>query len=178
VVGRYHYSTHQNHLGSCMSVLPLPRHAVHCCNYSNAVEHAGTGRRHACHYTSYRPLSTAPSSLLEAAPVNHHASTLEVTPVRAQGAPQRCDWSKIRQDGRQLHDTVRHAVTRSEIVWHACKSPSPWPIKGRRSPPPPQGHQATGSSQSYALRFPHDIGTRLNHIPWDLGATPPLPPRL
>jgi hypothetical protein len=115
---------------------PLLRHAAHCYNCFDAIEHAGTGRRHACYCTSYGPLSTAPSSLPEDAPVNHHASTLEVAPVQAQDTPRRCDWSKIRQDGRQLHGTVCHTATHSEIVRHACKSLSPWPIKGRRSPPP------------------------------------------
>jgi hypothetical protein len=114
---------------------PLLRHAAHCYNCSDAIEHAGTGRRHACYCTSYGSLSTAPSSPPEDAPVNRHASTLEVTPVQAQDTPRRRDWSKIRQDGRQLHSTVRHAATRREIVRHAYKSPSPWPIKGRRSPP-------------------------------------------
>jgi hypothetical protein len=155
---------------------PLLRHATHCYNCSDAIEHAGTGCRHACYCTSYGSSSTAPSSPPGDAPVNHYASTLEAAPVQAQDTPRRRDWSKIRQDGHQLHGTVRHAATRSEIVRHACKSPSPWPIKGRR--PPPQGHQATDSDQSYALRFPHDIGTRLNHSSKDLEATPPLPPRL
>jgi hypothetical protein len=39
--------------------------------------------------------------------------------------------SMVRQDDRQLHGIVRHTTTRSEIVRHACTSPSPWPIKGR-----------------------------------------------
>jgi hypothetical protein len=111
--------------------LPLPRHAVHC---SNAVEHAGTGRRHACHCTSYGPLSTAPSSPLGAALVNHYASTLEVAPVRAQDAPRRCDWSKIRQGGHQPHDTVRHTATRVGKARHACNLLPPWSIKGRAAP--------------------------------------------
>jgi hypothetical protein len=143
--------------------LPLSCHAAHCYNYSNAIEHAGTGRRHACHCTSYGPLSTAPSSPHEAAPVNHYASTLEVAPVRSQDAPRRRDWSKIRQDGHQLHSTVRHTATRVEIVRHACNLLPPWPIKGG-APPQPQGdrHGTTDSSHSHALRLPHNIGTRLN----------------
>jgi hypothetical protein len=52
--------------------------------------------------------------------LHHYASTLEAAPVRAQGAPRRCDWSKIRQDGHQLYDTVRHTATHVEIVRHAC----------------------------------------------------------
>jgi hypothetical protein len=107
---------------------PLLRHAAHCYNYSDAVEHAGTGRRHACYCTPYGSLSTAPSSPSGDAPVNHHASTLEVAPVQAQGTPRHHDWSKIRQDNRQLHGTVHHTITRSEIARHACKSPYPWPI--------------------------------------------------
>jgi hypothetical protein len=79
-------------------------------------------------------LSAAPSSPPEGAPVNHYASTLEAVHVRAQDTPRRRNWSKIRQDCRQLLGTVRHAATRSKIVRHACKSPSPWSIKGRRSP--------------------------------------------
>jgi hypothetical protein len=71
--------------------LPLLRHAVHCYNYSDAIEHAGTGRRHACYCTSYGTSSTAPSSLPKGAPVNHYASTLEVAPVQAQDAPRRHD---------------------------------------------------------------------------------------
>jgi hypothetical protein len=115
---------------------PLLRHTAHCYNCSNTIKHAGTGHRHACHCTSYGPLSTAPSSPLAGGDrtVNHYASTLEVAPVRAQDAPRRRDWSEIRQDGRQLHGTARHIATRREIVRHAYKSPSPWPIKGRRSP--------------------------------------------
>jgi hypothetical protein len=99
---------------------PLLHHAAHCYNCSDAIEHAGTGRRHACYCTSYGSLSIAPSSPPEDAPVNHHASTLEVAPVRAHDTPRRRDWSKIRQDGRQLYDTVRHTATRIETVRHAC----------------------------------------------------------
>jgi hypothetical protein len=156
---------------------PLPRHAAYCYNYSDAVEHAGTGRRHACYCTPYGSSSTAPSSPPGDAPVNHHASTLEVAPVQAQGTPRRHNWSKIRQDGRQLHGTVRHTITCSEIMRHTCKSPSPWPRKGRRSPLP-QRHGTTDSDRSHALRLPHDFGTHLNHPSWDLEVTPPLPPRL
>jgi hypothetical protein len=113
---------------------PLPRHAAYSYNCSDAVEHAGTGRRHACYCTSYGSPSTAPSSPPEDAPVNHHVSTLEVAPVRAQDTPRRRDWSKIRQHGRQLYGTVRHTATRVEIVWYACNLLPPWPIKGGATP--------------------------------------------
>jgi hypothetical protein len=156
---------------------PLLRHSEHCYNYSDAVGHAGTGRRHACYCTSYGSSSTAPSSPPGDASVNHHASTLEVTPVQAQDAPQCHDWSKIHHDGRQLHGTVRHTTTRSEIVRHACKSLSPWPIKGRRSPRR-RDNGTMDSGHLHAIRLPHDIITRLNHILRDLEATSPLPSRL
>jgi hypothetical protein len=86
---------------------------MHCYNYSDAVGHAGTGRRHACHCTPYGSPSTAPSCPHGDAPVNHYASTLEVAPVQAQDTPRRCNWSKIRQDGRQLRGAVHHTSTRS-----------------------------------------------------------------
>jgi hypothetical protein len=65
---------------------------------------------------------------------NHYAATLEAAPVRAQDAPRRPDWSRIRQDGRQLHGTARHASTRRKIVRHACKLLPPWLIKGGAVP--------------------------------------------
>jgi hypothetical protein len=43
---------------------------------------------------------------------NHYAATLEAAPVRALGMPRRPDWSRIRQDGRQLRGTARHASAR------------------------------------------------------------------
>jgi hypothetical protein len=129
---------------------PLLRHAGHCYNYSDAVKHAGTGRRHACYCISYGSSPTAPSSPSEDAPVNHRASTLEVTPVQAHDTPQHRDWSKIRQDGRQLHGTVCHTTTRNKIVRHAYKSPSPWPIKGRRSPSP-RGHETPVTGRRIAI---------------------------
>jgi hypothetical protein len=110
------------------------RHAAHCCNHFGAVRHTGTERHHACYCTMYGPPSTAPSSPPGDAPVNCYASTLEAAPVQAQGTPRHHDWDKIRQDGHQLPSTVRHAAAHSKIVRHACKSPSPWSIKGRRSP--------------------------------------------
>jgi hypothetical protein len=67
---------------------------------------------------------------------NHYAATLEAAPVRAQDAPRLLDWSRIRQDGRQLHGTARHASTRKRIVRHACKLLPPWPIKGGAVPQP------------------------------------------
>jgi hypothetical protein len=116
--------------------LPLQCHAAHCYNCSHAIEHAGTGHRHTCYCTSYGSLSTAPSSPPEDAPVNHHASTLEVAPVQAQDTPRRRDWSKFRQDGHQLYGTVRHTATRIEIVRNVCQLPPSWPIKGGEAPQP------------------------------------------
>jgi hypothetical protein len=42
---------------------------------------------------------------------NHYTATVEAAPIRAQDAPRRPDWSRIRQDGRQLRGTARHATT-------------------------------------------------------------------
>jgi hypothetical protein len=96
----------------------------------------GAGRRHACHCPSYGPPWTAPSSrpANNGRTANLYTTTLEAALVRAQDAPRCPDWNKIRQDGRQLRDTARHASTRRRIVRHACKSLSPWPIKGRAIP--------------------------------------------
>jgi hypothetical protein len=54
--------------------------------------------------------------------------------------PRRHDRNEIRQDDRQLHDTAHHAFIRKRILRHACKSLSPWPIKGRVIPQPQGGH--------------------------------------
>jgi hypothetical protein len=106
------------------------------------LERTGMGRRHACHCTSYGPPLTAPSSRPTGSDrtANLYTATLEVVLVRAQDAPRRPDWSKIRQDGRQLRGTARHASTRRRIVRHACKLLLPWPIKGEAVPQP----QGTG----------------------------------
>jgi hypothetical protein len=83
----------------------------------------------------------------------------------------------IRQDGRQLFSIVRHTATRKKIVWHACKSHSPWPIKGRRSPPHRRG---SDNGQQSLTRSP--LSPRYWHSPQSnplgLGGQPPLPPRL
>jgi hypothetical protein len=117
---------------SAIPAIATPR--AHCYNYSNTIEHAGTGRHHTCHCSLYGPLSMAPSSPLEATPVNHYASTLEAAPVRAQDAPRHRDWNQIRQDGHQLYCTVCHTATRIEIVQRTCKPLPPWPIKGGAAP--------------------------------------------
>jgi hypothetical protein len=89
----------------------LWHHARHCCNNSGAVEHAGTGRRHACHCTPYGSPSTASSSPPEDATANHYAFTLETAPVQVRDAPRRQDRSKSRQDDRQLPGAARHTPT-------------------------------------------------------------------
>jgi hypothetical protein len=106
------------------------------------LKRTGTRHHHACHCASYGPLLTAPSNRPAGGgrTTNHYATTLEAAPVRAQDAPRRPDRSKIRQDGRQLRGTARHASTHRRIVRHACKLLSPWPIKGRATPQP-QGTQ-------------------------------------
>jgi hypothetical protein len=100
--------------------------------------HTGTGRRRARHCTSYGPPWTSPSNRPadNGRTANLYTTTLEAAPVRAQDGPRRHDRNKIRQDGRQLCGTARHASTRRRIVQHACNSHSPWPIKGRAIPQP------------------------------------------
>jgi hypothetical protein len=63
----------------------------------------------------------------------------------------------------------------ARIVWHACKLPPPWPIKGG-AVPWPRGDDREHSP--HALCLHHDIGTCFNQYLWDLEARPPLPPRL
>jgi hypothetical protein len=121
---------------------PLPHHARHCDDITILLECTGTRRRHDCHCASYGP---PVGDTLEPArgggqTTNHYAATLEATPVRAQDAPRRLGWSRIRQDGRQLHGTAPHASTHRNIVRHACKLLPPWPIKGGQSP----GRRAQG----------------------------------
>jgi hypothetical protein len=78
-------------------------------------KHAVTGHRHASHCASYGLMSTTPSSPHADSPrtSNLYATPLEATPGHAQDMPRRPARSGIRQDGRLLHGTVRHASTRS-----------------------------------------------------------------
>jgi hypothetical protein len=117
---------------------PLQRRAGYCDDVPDAVGEHGDGTSHARHCTSYGPPLTAPSSRPAdgGRTASLYATTLEVAPVRAQDTPRRPNRSKIRQDGRQLRDTARHASTRRRIVRHTCKLLSPWPIKGRAIPLP------------------------------------------
>jgi hypothetical protein len=71
------------------------------------LERTGTGRRHACHCTSYGPPLTTPSSRPagDGRTTNLYTTTLKAAPVRALDAPRRPDWSKIRQG-------------RSSTPWH------------------------------------------------------------
>jgi hypothetical protein len=69
---------------------PPPRvqhHARHCGNSSDAVRHAVTGRRHACHCIPYGLSSASPSSPSGDIMTNHCALTLEATTVRVQDTP-------------------------------------------------------------------------------------------
>jgi hypothetical protein len=106
------------------------------------LECTGTGHRRACHCASYGPPLTAPSNRPAGGgrTANLYATTLKVVPVWAQDMPQRPNRSGIRQDGRQLRGTARHASTRRRIVRHTCKLLPPWPIKGEAVPQP----QGTG----------------------------------
>jgi hypothetical protein len=105
----------------------------------------GTRRRHDCHCAAYgSPVDgTLESARGDDRTTNHYATTLETAPIRAQDAPRHLGWSRIRQDGRQLHDTARHASTRRKIVRHTCKLLPSWPIKGGAAPRP-QGRRDDG----------------------------------
>jgi hypothetical protein len=135
---------------SSPSLSALCGHPRHCSSTPGTattsptlLKRTGTGRRHACHCTSYGPPLKAPSSRPTGGgrTANLYATTLEVAPVRAQDTPRRPNRSKICQDGRQLRDTARHASTRRKIVRHTCKLLSPWPIKGRAIPQPQGGRR-------------------------------------
>jgi hypothetical protein len=100
------------------------------------VKRAGTGRRHARHCTPYGSASATPSSPPGDITAIHHAPTLGATTVRVQDTPRWPDRGKDRQGGRLLYGAAHHIPPCSLIVRHACNSLSPWPIKGRRTPPP------------------------------------------
>jgi hypothetical protein len=102
---------HPRHCWTCAAVPAPAAPRGHCYNNSDAVEHAGTGRRHACHCTPYGSPSTASSSLSKGAPANHYAFTLEAAPVQVRDAPRRQDRGKDRQDDRQLRGAARHTST-------------------------------------------------------------------
>jgi hypothetical protein len=169
---------------SSPSLSTLYGHPRHCSATSGTattsptlLERTGTGRRHAHHCTSYRSPLTAPSNRPAGGSrtASLYATTLEVAPIRAQDTPRCPNRSKIRQYGRQLRGTARHASTRRRIVRHTCKLLSPLPVKGRAIP---SRRGTTDSDHTHAFRLHHDIGTCLNQYPWDLEARPPLPPRL
>jgi hypothetical protein len=94
--------------------------------------HTRTRRRHYGHCATYgSPVNdTLESTHYGGQSTNRYTTTLEAAPVRAQDAPRRLNRGRIRQDGRQLRGTARHASARRETVRHACKLLPPWPIKG------------------------------------------------
>jgi hypothetical protein len=117
---------------------PLQRHAEHC------------GHPRCCWGARGQDVATIATVSRTSPPVdgtlelargggrttNHYAATLEAAPVRAQDAPRRLDWSRIRQDGHQLRGTDLHTSTRRKIVRHACKLLPSWSIKGGAVPRP------------------------------------------
>jgi hypothetical protein len=94
---------------------PSRRHPGHCSTIPDAVGARATRRRHACCCTPYGPPSAAPSSQRtgDDRTEDSYAATLEAAPGQTQGTPRRPARGKIRQDGRLLHGTVRHTITRS-----------------------------------------------------------------
>jgi hypothetical protein len=129
---------------SSLSLSALCGHPRHCSatpgtatTSPTLLERIGTGRRHARHYVAYgSPVDGTLEPAHGRRPDNQPLpTTLEAAPVRAQDAPRRPNWSRIRQDGRQLRGTARHASTRRKIVRHTCKL-LPRPIKGGAVPQP------------------------------------------
>jgi hypothetical protein len=170
---------------SSPSLSTLCAHPRHCNATPGTVttsptllKRTGAGHRHARHCTLYGLPLTPPSNRPAdgGRTASLYATTLEVDPVRAQDSPRRPNRSEIRQDGRQLSGTARHASTRKGIVRHTCKLLSPWPIKGRAIPQPRGEAEMNGILTPFA--FHSDIGTCLNQYLWDLEDQPPLPPRL
>jgi hypothetical protein len=115
---------------------PLQHHAGHCDDILGAVGVHGdktSPRPPLCHVRA--PVD----GTLEVGPWTAAGRSTTTSPPSKPllcGHKTRHDWNEIRQDGRQLHGTARHASTHRRIVRHACKSPSPWPIKGRAIPQP------------------------------------------
>jgi hypothetical protein len=171
---------------SSPSLSTLCGHPLHCSATPGTVttsptllECAGTRRHHDRHCAAYGPPA---DDTLEPArgggrTSNHYVATLEAAPVRAQDAPRRPDWSGIRQDGRQLRGTARHASTRREIVRHTCKLLPPWPIKGGAIPKP-QGTRDDGQRSPTCSPPPPRHWHPPQSIPLGLGGQASSPPTL
>jgi hypothetical protein len=115
---------------------PLQHHAGHCDDIPDAVEARKDGTLPRPPLCLYGLPLTAPSSRPAGGgrTTDLYSTTLEAAPVRAQDSSRRPNRSDIRQDGRQLRGTTRHAFTRRRIVRYACKLHPPWPIKGGAVP--------------------------------------------
>jgi hypothetical protein len=145
---------------SSPSLSTLRGHPRHCnatpgtvTTFPMLLECTGTGRRHDRHCAAY---GCPVDGTLEPArgggrTTNHCTATLEAAPVRAQDAPRHPDWSRIRQDDRQLRGTARHACTRRKTVRHACKLLPPWPIKGGAVPQPRGGGTGRQTTITHTL---------------------------
>jgi hypothetical protein len=118
-------------VGSCIPVAvspvrpspPLLHHALRCGDTPALLGRTGTRPCHDDHCTTYGLPVNGTIELAHhgSRSTNYYAATLEAASVRAQDAPRHLNGRGIRQDDRQLHHTVRHTVTRTEIVLRACK---------------------------------------------------------
>jgi hypothetical protein len=156
---------------------PLQHYAGHCDDIPKAVGEHGdktSPRRPLCHIRAphqWHP-RIGPLRQPDDQPLRCHPRSRSCTSTGRTTTPR---LGRIRQDGRQLSGTARHASPRRDIVRHACKLLPPWPIKGG-AVPQPRGDETTDSDHQYALRLSQDIGTRLNQYHWDLDArSPPHP---
>jgi hypothetical protein len=120
----------------------LQRHSGHCSAILDVVKAHGDRTSPRLLLCLVRPpvngtLEPARGRRPDKQPLHHHPRSCSCTGT----APRRPKRSKIRQDGRQLRGTARHASTLRRIVRHACKLLSPWPIKGGAVPQPQGGHE-------------------------------------
>jgi hypothetical protein len=89
-------------------------HAGHCGNSSGTVRHAGTGRRHACHCTSYGSSSATPSR-----PPGTSRPTTAPLPSKIP-----LFGYKIRHDGKIAARTIKaaaHSTARRTILPHVAE---------------------------------------------------------
>jgi hypothetical protein len=146
---------------SSPSLSTLCGHPRHCSATPGTVttspmllECTGTRRRHDRHCVAYGPpvdgtLELARGRRPGSRPLHRYPRSRSCLGTGRATTPR---LDEIRQDGRQLRRTARHASTRRRIVRHACKLLPPWPIKGGAAPLP-RGRDESGR-RSYTRFLP------------------------
>jgi hypothetical protein len=156
---------------------PLLHHVGHCDDIPMLLGRNETSPRRPLRHLRPPVNGTLESAHYGGRTTNRCATTLEAAHVRAQDAPRCLNRSRIHQDGRQLHGTARHAATRREIMWHACKLLPLWPIKGGVVPQP-RGEGTTDSNHSHALHFSPRYWRSPQSLPLGLGGQASSPTTL